>query len=165
MFVNASEQLVQEDFLVFKYFWFGENEKSENRWTFYKKNDKFEQTRCAKTFSGKNRPAVHGLLFETCIGDSWMCVNSCPTTYPFDSDVRGSRLNENPQNTFERRSVSSNFIFYQVQKFWSRKKLQLIEGCYLASIWKYLIQRSIVEAMEIATSCKEMLNVLIDSPM
>ena len=49
-------------------------------------------------------------------------------------------------------SLAGTFIFDQVQKFCSSKKLQLIEGCYQASIWAYFVQHSIAESMEIATS-------------
>ena len=49
-------------------------------------------------------------------------------------------------------SLVGTLFFYQVQKFCSIKKLQLIEGCYQASIWTYFVQHSIAESMEIATS-------------
>ena len=43
------------------------------------------------------------------------------------------------------------FIFYRSKKIVFKKKLELIEDRYLASIWKWLVQRSIEESMEIAT--------------
>ena len=63
----------------------------------------------------------------------------------------------------ESRSDDRFFKKDRSKKFVFKKKLELIEGRNLASIWKCLVQRSIEESMEIATSCKEMLNISIDS--
>ena len=43
------------------------------------------------------------------------------------------------------------FYFLPIKKNRLQKKLELIEDRYLASIWKWLVQRSIEESMEIAT--------------
>ena len=42
-------------------------------------------------------------------------------------------------------------FFYQYKKIVFKKKLELIEGRYLASVWECFVQRSIEESMEIAT--------------
>ena len=48
-------------------------------------------------------------------------------------------------------SHPGHFVFYRIKKFVFKKKLELIEGRYLASIWKCFVQRSIEESMKIAT--------------
>ena len=45
-------------------------------------------------------------------------------------------------------SLAGTFIFYRVQKFCSSKKLQGIECCYLASIWRCFDQHYIGESIE-----------------
>ena len=49
------------------------------------------------------------------------------------------------------RLASRSFLKRPIEKIRLQKKLEAIEGRYLASIWKRLVQRSIEESMEIAT--------------
>ena len=51
----------------------------------------------------------------------------------------------------ESRSHGGCFKKDRSKKFDFKKKLELIEGRYLASIWKCFVQRPIEESMEIAT--------------
>ncbi len=87
-----------------------------------------------------------------------MCANSCDITCDFSLVASGSRLNGNPQNTIERHSVAWIFIFYQVQKFWSRQKLQRIECGHLGSISKCFDHHYIGESME-------MFNLVLQFPL
>ena len=48
-------------------------------------------------------------------------------------------------------SLDGFFKKDRTKKIVFKKKLELIEDRYLASIWKWLVQRSIEESMEIAT--------------
>ena len=61
--------------------------------------------------------------------------------------------------------VAGIFIFYQVQKFCSSQKLQPIEGCYLASIWKCFGQHYIGESMQMFNMQRHDIAISIDSPM
>ena len=45
-------------------------------------------------------------------------------------------------------SLSGHLFFYRIKKFVFKKKLELIEGRYLASIWKCFSQHYIGESME-----------------
>ena len=45
-------------------------------------------------------------------------------------------------------SLSDHLFFYRIKKFVFKKKLELIEGRYLASIWKRFDQHYIGESMK-----------------
>ena len=45
--------------------------------------------------------------------------------------------------------LPDHLFFYRIKKFVFKKKLELIEGRYLASIWKCLDQHHIGESMEV----------------